>query len=251
MFQTIEEVRVQASFLRWYIKRVRELWQTDATGDFGRVLKLCVGLLDGEPNVLGIYRLVELFGLETVEAAAVEASRISAHGVAKSVELTGRERTTGGILFYLVRQRYEQEQEQEQEELALKPEAEVNEGETAAHSQTPVINSSPTTASKPHWTGLKIPYLLLRVHTPQTNATATTSPPGGIAQSVKLETSFGSELIREYKAEIGNYVALEQELCQIIRGMTRQLSAGESFWDEVSFRNVAQRIFGTTARRTW
>jgi hypothetical protein len=242
VIQTVEELRVQAGFLRWYTKTIREFWQTDATGEFGRVLKLCAGLLDGEPNVLGIHRLVELFGWEAVEAAAVEASRIAAQGTAVIFELTGRERTTGGILFYLLRQRYEQK------ELTLKPEVEANEGEAAANSETPVISSM--TISKPDWTGLKIPYLLLRVHAPQTNTTL--SSPSTTSRSVKstsLETSFGSELIREYKADIGNYLVLEQELCQIITGMTRQLLAGENFWDEVSFRNVAQRIFGATTRR--
>jgi hypothetical protein len=146
----INDLRAQAAFLRWYITSLRQHWQADADGQFGRTLALCGGLLDGEPNVLGVVRLVELFGEDVVREQALKAVQLSGQGQAAVLEQTGRaERTTGGILFYLVRQHYRQlqpsqhkqpehEHQQQQQQLLSLPTAE---GATAlsavvSHSQT-------------------------------------------------------------------------------------------------------------------
>jgi hypothetical protein len=126
---TINDLRAQSAFLRWYVTSLRQHWQTDADGQFGRTLALCGGLLDGEPNVLGVARLVELFGEDVVREQALKAVQLSGQGQAAVLEQTGRaERTTGGILFYLVRQHYcqlqpsqsaQHEHQQQQQELSL------------------------------------------------------------------------------------------------------------------------------------
>jgi hypothetical protein len=125
---TVSDLRAQSAFLRWYITSLRQHWQTDADGQFGRTLALCGGLLDGEPNVLGVARLVELFGEDVVREQALKAVQLSGQGQAAVREQTGRaERTIGGILFYLLRQHYRQVQpsqpaqheHQQQQELSL------------------------------------------------------------------------------------------------------------------------------------
>jgi hypothetical protein len=120
---TINDLRAQSAFLRWYVTSLRQHWQTDADGQFGRTLALCGGLLDGEPNVLGVARLVELFGEDIVREQALKAAQLSGQGQAAVLQQTGRaERTTGGILFYLVRQHYRQlqhSQSAQQQELSL------------------------------------------------------------------------------------------------------------------------------------
>jgi hypothetical protein len=135
---TINDLRAQSAFLRWYMTSLRQHWQTDADGQFGRTLALCGGLAGGEPNVLGVARLVELFGEDVVREQALKAVQLSGQVQAAVLEQTGRaERTIGGILFYLVRQHYCQLQPSQpaQQPPSLQVSACVSEAAVVSHTQ--------------------------------------------------------------------------------------------------------------------
>jgi hypothetical protein len=110
-----EKAERQRRFLAFYEKRLSDL-QRSGDPTFKLVLGLCSPALLDETNLLGVHRLLEIFGPVNVEAKVKEALALH-HKAASSTEQSppfdngtataaknGQLRSKGGVFFFLMRE---------------------------------------------------------------------------------------------------------------------------------------------------
>lgn len=145
--QTAQDLAGQIKFTRYYTQTLRENYQAEPKNEqFVSAVNLCGALLTGEPNILGIKRIIELFGEELAVACALAAHQRYQAGQTSSQAENGSkiEHTLGGTFFYLMHKWHDK---------LVEPVSQVQ----SMAVELPQVRLSPQTSLP--WPQLKIPYL--------------------------------------------------------------------------------------------
>lgn len=143
--QTLEDLAGQIKFTRYYTQTLGEEYQAEPKSwQFVAAVNVCSALLAGELNILGIQRIIELFGEEIAIACAHAARERYLTGQTSSLAENGTkvEHTLGGTFFYLLHKWHDRE--------LLK---------IAQLPKAPGAQSQLTSQASFPWPQLKIPYL--------------------------------------------------------------------------------------------